>query len=827
MGSFWLDVRHSLRSLRGSATFTLVTLLVLAIGIGSNTAMFSLVRGVLFKPLPFAEPERLVWLTESLPALDMPVFPFNAPDFEDLQQYSQTLDDSGAFALSEVELSLAADSETVSSARVSANLFRLLGLRPALGRDFAEEEDVPRSGVVMLSYDLWQSRFGGSSEVLGRRIELDRTPYTVIGVLPKSAAFPLQKMPLHGQAADLFVPAGFTEIELANRGMMHNFGVIGRLAEGVGFAAAADEMTSMGQRILANYPGAEDNTEFQLFVEITPLREAVVGQIERPLLLLLGAMLLVMLVVCANLANLTLSRSMARRGEMAVRAALGASKARLLQMYLIESLLLALGGGLLGLTLASALLKTSRLVLQGSVPLADRVVLDPTVLLFALGLSVLVAGLFGIAPLFGKAFNSLNVASVAMRGTAGRRERTVLRGVAVATMVLAVVLLVGAGLLLRSFGRLTDLDPGFEGSQVLTMSVALPNRAYGEPERVQGFVAEVEESLAALPGVQSAAVSSALPMEFRERRGVQADGAVGSAARRSVNVTWATPSFFDTMQIPLRSGRAFVNSDRADAAPVVIVTASLARQFWGTEEAAGRSLAWQFSEAGEPIYAEVVGVVGEVNDGPLGSEPFPHVYVPQAQFDARELEMAVATDSNWGRVFRLSVRSQTGDPTLLANAVVDQIHQIDRSLAVSEIRPLDDILRSGVFAQRLSAGLVTLFALTALLLAAIGLYGVLAYATSQRRREFGLRLALGAEAGSLVKMVMTQGLRLSALGLGIGLLAAAALSRLMASVLYETSTADPLTLLAVAVVLLFSAAVASLVPAWRAGRVDPMSTLRP
>ena len=462
MSSIWLDFRHVLRGLRRSRTFTVVTILVLGVGIGANTAMFSLVRGVLVKPLPFNEPDRLVWLTESVPAMNFPVFPFNAPDVTDLASMSSTLEAVGSFQSREMELSGGDEARTVVATRASAGLFPLLGLRTALGRTFTEDEDRPRSGLAILSYRLWQERFGGSVDVVGRRIVLDRQPHTVVGVMARSAAFPLHRMPLHGAEADLFVPMGFTEPELANRGMMHNLGVIGRMRDGLDLEAVRQEMEAIGPRILASYPGASQSSELELFVVAQPLRDVVVGAAERPLLLLLGAMGLVMLVVCANVANLTLSRSLARRGEMALRAALGASRRRLVQIYLVESLLLALAGGLLGLAIAAGVLEVSRRTLHETLPLLDRVSIDPLVLLFVATLSLVVAFLFGWAPLFGGGLKARVIAGASGRGTVGRTEQGVLRGVAIVTMMLAVVLLVGAGPAAAQLQRAPRSRPRFQ-----------------------------------------------------------------------------------------------------------------------------------------------------------------------------------------------------------------------------------------------------------------------------------------------------------------------------------------------------------------------------
>ena len=828
MGSFLLDLRHTLRGLRNSSMFTFITVAVLAVGIGANTSMFSLVRAVLLKPLPFDQPEELVWMIESVPDMGLPIFPFGAVDYQDLERDNRVFEGVGAFNNRDVELVAEDEPETVRSGRVTHDLFGLLGLDMALGRPFAAEEDVPRSGVAILSYRLWRERFGGDPGVLGRTLEVDRVPHTVIGVMARSSEFPLNKLPIHGQPADLFVPMGFTDVELSSRTIMHNFGVIGRLREGVGVAEMKADLDAVAATIQEGYPGGLESSGQQLLrIDSQPLRSVVVGDVERPLVLLLGAMLAVMLVVCANVANLTFARSIGRRGEMAVRAALGATRRRLLQLYLLESVVLSVSGALAGLGVAWLTLDTARRVLEDYVPMVSRATLDWNVLLFVLGLTLAVAVVFGIAPLFGRAFRVGGLSSSSARGSAGRSERALLRGIAVATTTIAVVLLVGAGLLLRSFDRLMSVDPGFADGGVLTMTVGLPNQVYPEAHQVQSFVRQVRADLSTLPGVAEASVASALPMEFRERRAVRAEGALEGAESRTVNMTWATPGFFEALGLRPLSGRTLNDSDRADSLPVVVVSAGVARTFWGREDVVGERLSWRMTEVGAPEFAEVVGVVPAVVDGPLGTEPWPHVYVPQEQFDTRELDMAVAGDSPWGRVFRIAVSSPDVDPSSLANAVVERIHRIDSSLAVSEIATLDEILDRGVFSQRAGALLVAIFAGTALLLASIGLYGVLAYATAQRRREFGLRLALGAEGGSVVRMVMLQGVKLAALGLALGLVVAVGLTRFMAAVLFDTSPMDPTTLVGVSLVLMLAAGLASFLPAWRAGRVDPMASLRP
>ena len=820
MGSLFLDLRHTLRSLRKSPVYALVTVLVLAVGIGANAAIFSLVQAVVLKPLPFDAPERLVWLTESIPEANMPMFPFNAPDLVDFTSLNQSFDEVASFQSRDYELSGNGSPETVLGTRVSFNLFPTLGIQPAIGRGFTSEEDIPQAGVAMISFNLWQSRFGGRPDVLGETIDLDRQPHQIVGVLPASGIFPLNRMPLHGRPAEIFLPMGFTSRELESRGMMHNLGVLGRTAPGVEFAQAQGEMDGMGARIQELY-GDPGPRRFQLQVLPTPLRDAVVGQVEKPLLLLLGAMALVLLVACANVANLALSRSAAKRDELGIRAALGAGRARILQLQLLESGILSLVGGTLGVLLGAFSLKAALQLLPTAVPFADRAELDFGVVGFSMLLVLGAIVSSSLAPLVfgGRLEKSVN----GSRSTGSRSQQRWQQAMVVVTVGLAVVLLVGAGLLLQSFQRLVGDDRGYAADSVLTMEIALPTSAYGDPEQVRGFAWRLEEQMQALAGVTSAAVTTALPSETTERRGFAPDDPLDPEARMSVAVTWASSGFFETLGIPLRQGRAFRLADTSDAAGVVVVSTELARRTWGTEDVIGKRLRW----SGDPdAWAEVVGVVGEVIDGPLGSEPTPHLYVPYDQFSTGELNMGRELGNPWGRSYRIALATDMSFPTRLTGAALDAIGELDGSLAVTAIGTLDQRVGAGAAPRRFSATLLFGFAMAALLLAAIGIYGVLAYRVVNRKREIGLRLALGAERREVVGLIVGQGLRLTLTGLLAGLLAAFAVTRLMTSVLYNTKATDPMTWVGVSVVLLGAAALASWLPAHRAGRIDPVSTLR-
>ncbi len=821
MGSFLLDLRHTLRGLRKSPGYTVIVLLVLAVGIGANSAIFSLVRGVVLRPLPFEKADELVWMTEAIPAAGIPLFPFSAPDLRDFEERVSTVQEVGSFQSRNYELSGDGDPGTIYGVRTSANLFPMLGIEPALGRNFTAEEDVPRAGVVLLSYALWQQRYGGAPDVLGKTVLLDRQPHTVIGVMPASGAFPLHKMPLHGRPADLFLPMGFTEIELAARGSMHNLAVIGRLAPGVGLEAAAAEMKGIAGEIQALYGQVPPGMELQ--INVAPLREVVLGPVGRPLLLLLGAMGLVLLLVCANVASLTLSRSVARRAELELRAALGAARARIVQLQLLESGLLAVAAGVLGVVLGTLGLRSALAMLPGVVPFMERASLDGAVVAFSMALIALAITSSALLPILSGGPLGSGPRD-GTRTTGGRGQRRMQQSMVVLTVGLAVVLLVGTGLLVQSMQRLVLEDRGYDADSVLAMEMALPSSAYPEPERVLGFVRELHEAMSALPGVRSATVTTGLPAEATERRGFVPDAPLDTDARMAVVTTWATPGLFETLGIEIERGRAFTDADRSDSAGVVIVSRELARQTWGTDEVVGKRLRWGFQ--GQD-WSEIVGVVGEVLDGPVGTPSTPHLYIPYDQFDTGELAQAAQLGNAWGRGFRVALAVEQGDPTTLARSALAAIGRLDSSLAVSRVETLSTRVGSSLAPRRFSLGLLSGFSVIALLIAAMGLYGVLAYQVARRKREIGVRLALGAERRDITRRIVTEGLRIAGLGLVLGLVGALAAGRLMTAVLYETSSRDVQTLVLASAILLGVTFLASWIPAARAGRMDPVESLKP
>jgi putative ABC transport system permease protein len=829
MGSLLLDLRQAARVLAKAPTFTAVTVATLALGIGANTAIFSLVDAVLLRPLGFAAAERLVTIHEGIPEAELPKLPMSAPDLLDLQGYQRSFDGVAAFRNQEVEVSGGGEPERLTAARVSASLLPLLGTSPARGRAFTAAEDAPGQDVAILSDRLWRRRFGGNLSAVGGKILIDRRPYTVVGVMPRDFEFPRRGMTYNGQPAEVFLPIAFTPPERRARGMMFNNSVVARLRPGVALAAAQAELDLLAGRIRDNYPAELKSSPYHLLLKATPLREEISGAVERPLLILLGAVGLVLLVACANVANLVLSHAASRRREIGMRAALGAGRRRLFQMMAAESLLLAAAGGALGLALGQwALAAMPRVVAEG-LPGVARVALDGRVLAFAAALSAATALAFGVLPLVGltrngrRGLGSLYGALAGGRSTSEPARHRVQGALVVSTVGLACVLLAGAGLLVRSFANLLASDPGFRPQRVLTMVASLPPEGYPTAASIRTFQGEAARRLAALPGVRAASLSSDLPTVLDgERRAFTPEGTPAAAGvPPSLALTWVHGDYFGTFGIAVERGRAFTAQEMEENRRVVMVSESIARQFWPGQDPIGKRLKWGIA-ASEAPWLTIVGVVADVTEGALGTAPSLHAYEPYGQ--VRDEALADTVTGLWRRI-HVAVLAP-GDPAALAGQVRAEISRLDPALAVAGVATMEQRLADTVAPQRFSTLLLGAFAAGALLLAAIGLYGVLAAAVAQRTREIGVRMALGAAPGRVLGLVVRQGMTLVGAGLLLGLAAALALTRVMASLLYGTTPRDPWAFAAGPVVLAVVAAVACWLPARRAAGVDPVVALR-
>jgi putative ABC transport system permease protein len=699
----------------------------------------------------------------------------------------------------------------------------LLGVNPAEGRTFLDTEDQSSPSVAVISDSLRRRRFAGSSPI-GERIILDRRPYTIVGVMPAGFQFPKRGPQFNGTPADIFLPLWFNPFERKARGMFYNHSVIGRLRDGVSPEQGARDVAALARRIHDNYP-AQLRNQWTLQIAATPMLDEIAGQVRRPLWILLGAVGLVLLVGCANVANLFLSRAVARQREIGVRVALGASRYRVFQMLLIESLLIALASGAAGLLVAIWTLRAVPAVLSESLPGFSEVTLDGRVVAFTVLLSVATALFFGVVPLVAGMRRELTDAlREGARASIGRRQHRLQASLIVTSVAFAVVLLVAAGLLIRSFTRLMGAESGVNALNVLSVEVSLPYAGYNQAPRIRSFYQTLHDRVLSIPGVKSAVITTDLPLRADgERRAFTPEGADPAAdLQTSVALTWAHGDYFSTFGIPLIRGRNFTTDEQYGNRLTVMVSKNLADRYWPGEDPIGKRLKWGLNAASAAPWLTVVGVVGDVVDGPLGSDPFIHAYTPYSEMDDQGL--ASPLGGLWRRL-NVAVSGEV-DAASLTPSVRAAIGALDPALAVAKVTTMRDVMRELSAPQRFSAAMLTAFAAGALLLAGIGLYGVLAFAVAQRTREIGVRLALGAPRANVLSLILKQGMTLVVIGLGIGLAGAIGLTRLLRSLLYDTDVYDPVTFTLVPIVLAMVSLAACYLPARRAAILDPLVTLR-
>lgn len=804
IGDLAQDLHYGLRMLVKNPSFTIVAVLALALGIGANSAIFSVVNTVLLRPLPYKNPGRLVMLWEEATHLG---FPKNTPspaNFIDWRAQNTVFEAMAAMVERSFNLTGVGEPERFDGRRVSANLFDLLGVQPQLGRAFRAEEDKPGSRVVILSNGLWQHRFGGDPRVIGQAVSLNGESYTVIGVMPGSFQFPTRR-------DQLWVPLAFDAKEAASRGN-HFLEVIARMKPGVTLQQAQAEMSTIAARLAQQYP--EEN--LRVGSVVTALQEQVVGDIKPALLVLLGAVGFVLLIACANVANLLLARAAARQKEIALRLALGAGRSRLTRQFLTESVLLAVIGGAVGLLLSIAGLRVLKTFIPDTISQAQAISIDAKVLVFT-GLVALVTGIiFGLAPAMQVSHLDINDTLKeggrdAAGGTRGNRIRALL---VIGEIAVSFVLLMGAGLLINSFMHLRNLHPGFRANHLLTMKIPLSEVKYPDKERRSPFYAEVLRRVQALPGVQSAAVAGNLPLTYDGDSmpiGIEGRTDPPPDQRPDVILRVVGPGYFSTMGIPLVRGRDFSEQDKADSARVVIVSEKTARHFWPGENPIGKRLKPGSTSRNIP-WIEIIGVVKDVRQNDFVSEPKMQMYMPYQQLNSFAPNALV-------------VRTNV-EPLSLTGAVRNAIWAVDKDQPVSNLRSMDEIVSEAVARQRFSMLLLGIFAALAMVLAAVGIYGVMSYSIAQRTREIGLRIALGAQKSDVLKMILRQGLRFVAAGLAIGLAASFVLTRVMASLLFGISATDPATFVSISLVLIAVALLASYIPAVRAMKIDPMLALR-
>ncbi len=795
----YAQLRHSLRSLRRAPAFTLAVLTTLALGIGANTAMFSAVDGVLLNPLPYPDPDRLVIVWGRHVAIGQETA--SLPDFLDWRSDARSFESLSAMTNTRFNLTGAGEPEVVRGALATAGLFRTFGVVPAIGRGFRDDEErsaAPR--VALLGEGYWRRRFGGDRDVVGRQVQLSGIPYTVIGIVPATLQLT--------QPIDVWAPLA-TDTTRHRRADFLT--VFGRLRPGVDLGRAQAEMTTIARRLERQYP----QTNQGWGAEVVGLKEQVVGEIRPALLVFMGAVGLVLLVGCANVANLMLARVAGRGRELTIRAALGASRARLAGELLLESVVLGLLGGVLGLVLAVWGIEALRSLEPGTIPRIGEIGLDPRVLGFALVLSLLTAVLFGLAPMWRLSRGDLREGlTEGSRGVAGgggiRRVRSAL---VLAEVALAFVLLAGAALLLRSFDRLQQVDPGFSTDGILTARIALPRAKYKEGAQRVAFAEQLLIGVGSRPGVRSAAIVSDAPLGDSPPYlsfGIQGVAARSDGAVQDAEVFAASPEYFEALRIPLIQGRFYGAGDRAGSQGVAVINQALARRFWPGRSALGARIT-----LGDPADPEswrtVVGIVGDVRQERLSEQAYPQIYLPFAQSPSRSMVLAV--------------RAQ-GDAASLVPAIRASLTELDPDLPLADIATMEERKAVSLTRPRVNAGVVGGFALAALVLAAVGIYGVVAYGVVQRTRELGIRMALGAGGGPLLRMVIRQGMMPVLFGMALGLVGALAGGRVLRSLLFGVGPADPATFVAVTFFLVAVALAAIYLPARRAARSDPMVALR-
>jgi putative ABC transport system permease protein len=790
------DARYALRQLTRTPGFAVVTLLTLALGIGATTAMFSVVNGVLLKPLPFPDSGRLVRVNEIVPQYGL--FAVAPANFLDWRAQNTSFERIVALTTGTANFVGPDGPERMINAAVSWDFFELARVPPFLGRGFHSDEGAPgKTGVIVLSHRAWQRRFGANPNVVGRAVTLSGTPVTIVGVAPAGFAFP--------RDAEYWTPLAFDANP--SRGG-HFLAVFARLKPDVNLQQASAEMKTIAERLATQYPA----TNAKESVEVIPMLEQTVGGVRQPLLALMAAVGVVILIVCANVANLLLVRASVRDKEIAIRTALGAGRGRLVRQMLAESLILSVAGGTLGVLFAYLAIAPIRTLSAGSIPRVQEVSVDATVLLFAVAVSVLTGILFGLVPAWQA--SRAGIAGVLKEGgrssvaASGRWMRGALLVVEVA---LSLVLLVGAALLLRSFAQLTDVDPGFRADRVLAFRVSLPQASYPESQQRGAFYDRLIAQLEALPQVRAAGMIQTLPMrgDYMLSFEIQGRPAPPPGSELSANYRIVSPHYFTTLNVPLKRGRVFTERDDTDKAPMVAIVdeAFVARHF-PNEDPIGRGIDIGNGTDG---FFEIVGVVGDVRSYSLDETAPPTMYIPFRKEPFSTMWVVAQTD---------------GDPALLTASVRQTVRAIDAALPAYSIMPLADVVSDSVAQRRFSMLVLGLFAAVALFLAAVGIYGVVAYSVTQRTQEIGLRMAVGAERGDVLTLIVGGGMKLALCGVAIGLAGALGTSRLIDTMLFGVTAVDPMSYAATAALLLAIATLACYVPARRALRVDPIIAMR-
>jgi predicted permease len=814
------DIRYGLRQLIKHPAFTIIAVLTLALGIGANTAIFSVVNAVLLKPLPFPAPDQLlaVGMTDTRQKGDMNLNSLSYPDFFDFRDQNRTLASSAVYRDRSFALTSEEGATSLHGVKVSAEFFDVLGIKPKIGRDFTRDDEQGGGGAggfkVIISDDFWKKHFGADPNVLGKTVMLDRRPHTVIGVMPAGFQFPIQNDTIDFYvtiAEDAANPDG-SKPQTQNRGS-HSLQAVARLKPGATIAQAQSDLASIASALEKQYP--DTNSHFG--VASKPLREDMIGDVRTPLYILFGAVVCVLLIANANVANLLLARASARGKEIALRAAMGASRARIIRQLLTESVLLAALGGGLGLLLAQwgteALIKT----VPENIPRISTIQLDASVLGFTLLVSLATGVIFGLVPAWQASHVDLNssLKSGTRTGGGGEGKGRVRSALIMAEVALALVLLISAGLLIQSFARLGRVQPGLRTDRLLTASVSLPEVAYPKNENIIAFFDQLLPKIRALPGVESASTIVPLPLsgsnmttsfDIEERP-------LPEGQRAAAPVRIIATDYFKTMGIPVRQGRVFDERDRFESTPVVIVNERFANKYFPGQNVIGKRIQPGFSadDTGDKI-REIVGVVGNVKHLSLKLDDSPEMYLPQTQIPFN--------------IMSIVVRTNVSNPTALTNSLRKELAAMDATIPLTGVRVFDDYISRSLARPRFNTLLLSIFAGTALVLTAIGIYGVLAYSVAQRTSEIGIRIALGAGKSSIFRLIVGQAMTLVGISLVLGVAGAFAATRLLNSLLFGVGASDPGTFIGIVILVSVVAFVAAWVPARRATRVDPIVALR-
>jgi putative ABC transport system permease protein len=803
------DLRIAIRMLRTNRSVALVAILALAIGIGASTAIFSVVNSVLLRPLPYQRADRLATVQGSYEKLGIARMGAKAAEYLDFKTQSKSFEEMGAYTPRDLTLTGGGQPEVVFAAAVTTNLLPMVGAAPLLGRNFQLGEDESnRTPVVILSHAFWQRRFGGDRTILERTLTLDGAAYQIVGVTPEGFQFPHRDSPGSGRI-DLWTPIHFSEEQISKRQQPYYLKVVGRLKDGVSIEQANADLASLATRMEETLPGYQHGG---WRVNSALIREEMIGGSRRALLILLGAVGMVLLIACANVANLLLMRATVRAKELAVRSALGASRRRLIRQLLIESLTLAGLGGAAGLLLAWWAIKLLAWIKPGNLPRVEEITLDARVFAFAAIVSIITGLLFGSAPAWTASRPDLQK-MLKEGGVAPSRSRRAFRNLLVtAEVAVAVLLLAGAGLLINSFLRLQRVRTGVEVDRVLTAFVGLPDSKYDSPTKLTAFYKELLNRIEALPGVESASAGTALPLGGG---GLNDPIMIEGRKLEMSNPSFAawqivTPRHFKTLGVPILRGRGFDERDNADAPPVAVINESMARKYWPNEDPIGKRFSLGLASPKNP-FAEIVGIARDIPHRAIDSKPEPNFYFSALQRMRSHLYLFIHS---------------TADPASLGESIRRQVQAIDPDQPLTEVRTLNEVIASTTAPRRFNTVLFGVFAAAALTLASLGVYSVIAYSVTQRTQEIGVRMALGARGADVVRLILRQGMIPVAAGVTLGLGGALASTRVMKSLLFEVSPTDPLTFALIVILLTAVALCACLVPARRAAKVDPMVALR-